>query len=94
MLHAVHLVHLLNHDLNNVLSLMHVQTCLDHTYKEVTQYFPHVENCQVLLMKIQSLGNSRLPLETSYNCLINVKVNVICSNNLSCTNRFLIILSS
>lgn len=80
---------------NNVLSSMNVQTCLDHVKKEMTQYFPYVENCLPSGYDENSnTGNSRLLSKTLYNGLINVEVNVICWNNLSCTNSFLIILSS
>lgn len=80
---------------NNVLSLSNVQTCLDRVKKEMTQYCPYVENCLPSGCDENSnAGNSRLPSETLCNGLINVDVNVICWNNLSCTNSFLIILSS
>lgn len=46
---------------NNVLSLMNVQTCLDHVKKEMTQYFPYVENCLPSGYDENSnTGNSRL----------------------------------
>lgn len=52
--------------------------------------------CWKLLVKwlMSSSGNSRLPSESLRNGLINVEVNAICWNNLSCTNSFLIIPSS
>lgn len=52
--------------------------------------------CWKLFIKwlMSNTGNSRLPSESWRNDLINVEVNAICWNNLSCTNSFLIIPSS
>lgn len=64
---------------NTVLSSMNVQTCLDHVKKEMTQYFPNVENCLPSGYDENSnTRNPRLPSETLCNGLINVEINVIC----------------